>query len=69
MTETIADALPKEMTRIRDEVMPLYDAIGPAGGFALAMMRRDLDSAAKAMAAGDLVAMISAYQALQGYNT
>jgi len=66
--ETLGDALPKEMTRIRDVVMPAYRDIGPAGGFALAMMRRDLDIAAKAMAEGDLPGTISAYKALQDYK-
>lgn len=67
-TETLGDALPTEMARIRDVVMPAYADIGPAGMFALAMMRRDLDLAAKAMAEGDVVAMISAYQALKDYK-
>lgn len=36
---TLGDALPREMARVRDEVMPAYIAIGPAGGLALALMR------------------------------
>jgi hypothetical protein len=39
---TLGDELPKEMARIRDVVMPVYREIGPAGGFALAFMKRDL---------------------------
>ncbi len=65
---TLGEALPKEMARIRDVIMPRYIEIGPAGAFALMMMRRDLDAAAKAMAEGDLPAMIAAYQALTGYE-
>jgi hypothetical protein len=67
--ETLGEALPKEMARVRDEVMPPYLEIGPMGAFALYMMRADLDRAAKAMAAGDVVAMIGAYEALKGYHT
>lgn len=67
--DTLGDALPREMARIRDVVMPEYQSIGPAGGFALAFMRRDLDLAAKALAEGDVVAMISALKALQEYET
>lgn len=67
--ETLGDALPKEMARIRDVVMPAYVAIGPAGGFALEMMRRDLDRAAKALADGDLSAMISVFTSLQQYKS
>lgn len=68
MSETLGDALPKEMARIRDVIMPAYQSIGPAGAIALAMMRTDLDLAAKAMVEGDVVAMIAAYQSLQDYS-
>jgi len=56
------------MARVRDKVMPPYLEIGPTGQFALAMMRHDLDRAAKAMAEGDVVAMIDAYRALKEYH-
>jgi hypothetical protein len=67
--DTLGDALPREMARVRDEVMPAYQEIGPAGGFALMMMRRALDAAAKAMVEGDVVAMMRAYQALKDCKT
>ena len=57
------------MARIRDQVMPAYMAIGTAGAFALAMMRKDLDDAARAMAEGDVTGMLRAYEALRGYDT
>ena len=63
--DTLADALPREMARVRDVVMPAYQAIGPAGAFALVLMRRDLDEAARAMAEGDVVAMLRVYQSLK----
>ena len=66
--DTLGDALPREMARIRDVVMPAYLEIGPAGGFALALMRRDLDLAAKAMMEGDVVAMLRALQDLREYK-
>lgn len=68
MTETLGDALPKEMARIRDVVMPAYRDIGPAGLFALIMMQHDLDEAARAMIEGDVVAMIAVYQSLKEYK-
>lgn len=68
MTETLGTALPKEMTRVRDVVMPAYIEIGPAGAIALAMMRASLDQAQKAMAEGDVVAMLRAYEDLKGYT-
>lgn len=66
---TLGDALPREMARVRDQVMPAYLAIGTPGLFALTMMRADLDLAARAMAEGDVVAMLRAYQSLKGYET
>ena len=62
-------ALPREMARIRDQVMPAYVECGPAGAFALMMMRDALDRAAKAMAEGDVVAMLAAYNDLRGFDT
>lgn len=65
-SKSLADALPKEMARVR-ELLPLYDAI-PTGVFAATMMRQDLDRAAKAMIEGDTVAMIAVYESLKGYK-
>lgn len=66
---TLGEALPKEMARVRDEVMPAYQSIGAAGAFALHCMRSDLDKAARAMMEGDVVAMLRCYEALKGYST
>lgn len=69
MTEsiTLGEALPKEMARVRDEVLPIYDSF-PTGSWAARAMHRDLDAAAKAMAEGDVVAMLRVYQSLCGYD-
>ncbi len=67
--QTVGDALPGEMTRVRDTVIPAYIAIGHAGAFALAGMRRDLDAAQKALAEQDTLAMINALEALKGWTT
>ncbi len=66
---TLGEALPQEMARIRDKVMPAYVECGPSGRFALAMMRASLDQAAKALAEGDVVAMVATYKDLKGYTT
>lgn len=69
MTETIGTALPAEMTRVRDELIPMYQSIGPAGSFAVMMMRQSLDNAARVMAEGDVVGMIKALEDLRGYKS
>ncbi len=66
--ETVGDALPREMARVRDQLMPAYVEISAAGAIALWLMRRDLDRAAAAMAAGDLAEMILALEALRGWK-
>lgn len=65
--ETVGTALPKEMARVRDNIIPVYQTI-PTGAFATIMMRRDLDNAARAMAEGDVVGMIAALEALKEYK-
>ena len=65
---TVGEALPMEMARVRDQVMPHYVAVGAPGIFALTMMRRDLDLAARAMAEGDTVGMIRQLAELRGYE-
>jgi len=66
--ESLGTALPAEMARVRDVVLPTYLAI-PEGIFAATMMRHDLDLAAKAMIEGDLPAMIAAYQSLKEWQS
>jgi hypothetical protein len=67
--ETLGDALPKEMTRVRDVLIPQYQSIGPSGGFAISLMRNSLDRATKALTEGDLPAMIRAYEELKEYKS
>ncbi len=65
----LVDALIAEMARVRDQVMPSYLAIGAPGVFALAMMRNDLDAAARALAEQDGVSCLRLYESLKGFNT
>ena len=67
MTETLADALPKECARVR-EVLGHYKALGPVGAFGAAFIEQDLRAADQAMISGDVVAMIQAHKTLQGVN-
>ncbi len=66
--DTLGTALPKEIARVRDEVLPYYLEI-PEGIIAATMMRADLDKASKAMIEGDLPAMIEVYQSLKSWKT
>jgi hypothetical protein len=66
--DTLGDALPREMTRVRDHVLPAYVAIGRPGLFAATGMRLALDRAARAMIEGDVADMIRAYDELKGFD-
>lgn len=66
--DTLGDALPREIARVRDVLIPAYLECGPGGAIAVAMMRADLDRASKAMIEGDLPEMISVYLALKEYE-
>lgn len=66
---TLADALLSEITRVRDEVLPSYIAIGPPGAFAAGMMRAEMDAASRALAEGDAVACMRLLESLRGYST
>jgi hypothetical protein len=65
---TLGEELPRQMSRVRDKIMPAYIEIGNAGVPALTMMRRDLDRAAKALAEGDVTAMMAACKSLSEYS-
>lgn len=67
--ESLGTELPKEMARVRDEVIPAYESIGSSGILAITWMKRALDDAAKAMAEGDVVGMMRAYEELKGAST
>ncbi len=69
MSHTVGEALPNEMIRVLNEVMPAYEEIGPEGRFALALMRSALVAACRALAAADVAAMIVALEDLKGFNT
>lgn len=66
--KSLGEALPAEIARVRDTVMPAYIEIGSAGMIGLAIMRNELDKASKAMMEGDVVAMIKAYKDLKEWS-
>jgi len=68
MSETLGDALPKEIARVRDEVLPEYLRIGRPGILAATMMQQSLDAASKAMIEGDVIAMLRCFEELKGYE-
>lgn len=65
---TLGDELPRQIARVRDELIPVYLECGPGGMFTVTMMRADLDAASKAMIEGDVVAMVRICQKLKEWK-
>jgi hypothetical protein len=65
--ETLGSALPKEQSRVRG-LMGVYRGLpGNVGWFGASMMEQALQRADQAVASGDVVAMLVAYEELKGF--
>lgn len=72
MADSVGEALPREMTKVRTKVLPAYYEIlreNPTAQFAIAMMSASLDRAQAALASGDVIEIIRAYEDLKGYES
>lgn len=65
MTESLAEAFPREQQRLRDLIQAYRDLPGGVGAFGALMIEQTLQAADRAAASGDVVAMIRSYQAMQ----
>lgn len=64
-TETLGDALPKEMARVR-VVLGHYHELGNVGAIGAWLIEEDLRTADLAVMSGDVVQMLKAYEKLKG---
>lgn len=64
---SLAVELPAQQARVR-ELVTLYRSIGPNGEPAARMMEASLANAERAAASGNVVAMLQAWNDLQGYQ-
>lgn len=65
---TLGDELPRQIKRVRDELIPAYLECGPGAAITVALMRADLDAASKAMIEGDVVEMLRVCKKLQEWQ-
>ena len=65
--KSLAEALPEEQARVR-KLIVMYRDLNGAGELAARMMERSLHAVDVAIASGDVVAMIQAYDDLTGYS-
>lgn len=65
---SVGTEFPKEQARVR-EVLSQFREIGPAGALGAALIEQTLRDADAAMASGDVVAILRAYQAMTEYSS
>jgi hypothetical protein len=61
----IIEGIQEECKRVREELIPRYESIGPSGMFGRAMLAMAVNEGEAAIASGDVVRMISAYKSLK----
>lgn len=67
-TMSLGDALPAEIERV-NEIIEIYNNVPNGHGrLAAGLMRADVDDATKALAAGDVVAMLSSFEKLKSWE-
>lgn len=69
-TKSLGDAIQDEIKRVRELVVQYNDPIlNGAGRFASFMMEQSLDKAVKALAEGDVIEILRAYEDLKTYES
>lgn len=73
MTDTLADALPREIARVtakkeRWQRMMREHNMGAVMQLSINIMQTEIERAIKACASGDVVEMLTAHEALKGYD-
>lgn len=61
----LIEGIQAQQARCR-ELLEQYKAIGPAGAFGHAMISADIAAADRAIASGDVIAMLAAFKRLEG---
>lgn len=64
MATNLIEGIQKECERLRSFI-PIYESIGPAGGFGIMMIKQDIAKGEAAIAGGDIVEMVSVCKYLQ----
>lgn len=73
MTDTLADALPREIARVtaKKERWQAYlrdHDMGPGMQLSINIMQTEIERAVRASASGDVTEMLAAYEALRDYS-
>ena len=73
MTDTLADALPREIARVtakkeRWQALCKEHNMGPGMQFSINIMQAEIERGVKAAASGNVAEMLAAHQALADYD-
>ena len=64
---SVGKEIQNEIRRVRDDLIPAYNALpNRVGLFGATLIRQALDRAAKALAEDDVVAIVQSYEELKG---
>lgn len=66
--KNIIEGIQRQQARLREEIIPAYQSLGPCGAIALYVMNTAMKRADEAIATGDTVGMIAAYKDLEGFE-
>lgn len=61
----LVEGIQAQCNRVRDELLPVYDSLGPVGAFGALMLREAVKEGEAAIASNDVVRMVKAYQSLK----
>lgn len=62
----IIEGIQEECRRVREQLLPAYADIGPAGAFGSLMLKQSVARGEAAIASGDAVEMVRALEDLRG---
>lgn len=60
----LIEAIQQKCNYIRDEVIPMYEQIGPVGNIGKMFLQNEVRNAESVIASGDVVQMVSTLQSL-----
>lgn len=64
----LIEGIQAQQKRVREDVIPVYEALGAPAGIAVALMRAAIAAGDKAIASGDVIQMLAAHADLEGFT-
>ena len=68
MEENLIEVIQRKVAEMREEYIPAYQSVGPAGAFGMALVRSAIQKAEQAVATMDTVEMVRSLQELRDFK-